>query len=143
MNAPVPTIGDLFPHSKRATVPFDVAIGQDFDTVRLPEQAARQILRLCAHIRPHPVGAAIAHGDDWVLILPPRSGYGVRWPWPVNHFEAGTLSVPPLSAGPDRAPYWVRRGNDDGRVFTAPLHLHAVLPLLASAPRRTHHSRTG
>ncbi|WNI20767.1 hypothetical protein [Streptomyces sp. ITFR-16] len=130
MNRRVPTIGDLFPAAKRARSPFDVVIGRDFETACLPEPAARRLLGLCAHLRPHPVGAAIARGGHWVLILPPGSGYGVRWPRPVCHQDTGALAVPPLAAGPGTAPHWARHGNDEGRVFTAPLHLHAVLPLL-------------
>lgn len=130
MSRRVPSIGDLFPAARRAHSPFDVVIGEDFDTACLPEPAARQLLGLCDRLRPHPVGAAIARDGAWVLILPPGSGYGVRWPRPVDHRDRGALSVPPLGAGPDQPLHWARRGNGDGRVFTAPLHLHAVLPLL-------------
>ncbi|MFE9846599.1 hypothetical protein [Streptomyces goshikiensis] len=69
---------------------------------------------------------AIARGGQWVLILPADSGTGMHWPWPVDHRDAGVLSVPPLSAGPADALHWARLG-----IFTAPLPLYAALALLS------------
>jgi hypothetical protein len=111
-----------------------VRVGADFETAALPEQSALQVLDLLGHIRPHPVGAAIGTGGRWVLILPPGSGQGLHWPWPVEHRDTGVLSVPPLSAGPAEERHWARLGNSEGRLFTSPLLLHAVLPLLAPLP---------
>lgn len=130
MSARVPSIRDLFPAAGSESLPFAVEVGECFDTVALPAAAARQLLRLCARHRPHPVGAAIARGDEWVLILPPSSGDGTDWPPLVNHRNSGSLVVPPLNSGLRKTLHWARRGNEDGRVFTAPIHLHALAPLL-------------
>ncbi|MFI5642036.1 hypothetical protein ACIA8H_32075 [Streptomyces goshikiensis] len=117
----VPAIADVFPATVTADEPIAFEIGAGFNTVAMPELAARRILGVLGHIRPHPVGAAIARGGQWVLILPADSGTGMHWPWPVDHRDAGVLSVPPLSAGPADALHWARLGNGQGRVFTAPL----------------------
>ncbi|MFE9802974.1 hypothetical protein ACFYP6_29610 [Streptomyces goshikiensis] len=127
----VPTIADLFPDTVAADAPVDIEIGPDFDTAAMPELAARRILDILGHIRPHPVGAAIARGGQWVLILRHESGEGMHWPWPVDHRDTGLLSVPPLSASPADALHWARLGNNEGRVFSAALPLYAALPLLA------------
>ncbi|MFA7764763.1 hypothetical protein ACH4TC_00615 [Streptomyces spororaveus] len=132
MNTLVPTLADLFPDAVTADAPFTVEIGRDFDTAAMPELAARRVLDLFDGIRPHPMGAAMARRGEWVLILPPRSGHDMPWPWPVDHRDHGVLAVPPLSSGPADGLHWARRGNGQGRVFTAPLPLHAALPLLAS-----------
>ncbi|MFE2852753.1 hypothetical protein ACFXJO_16685 [Streptomyces lavendulae] len=80
------------------------------------------------HIRPHSVGAVVARGERWVLILPADSGEVMHWPWPVGYRDTGLLSVPPLSAGPSDALHWARLGNGQGG-FSAPLPLYAALPL--------------
>lgn len=131
MNTLVPTIADLFPATVTAGAPVEFEIGRNFDTASMPELAARRFLDVLGHIRPHPVGAAIARGGQWVLILPADAGEGMHWPWPVDHRDTGLLSVPPLSAGPGDVLHWARLGNGQGRVFTAPLPLYAALPLFA------------
>ncbi|MFF8535903.1 hypothetical protein ACF07B_28785 [Streptomyces sp. NPDC015532] len=128
----VPAIADLFPDTVTADAPVAVEIGRDCDTAAMPELAARRILSLLGHINPHPVGAAMARGNEWVLILPPHSGRGLCWPWPVDHRDSGVLAVPPLSSGPAEDLHWARLGNSEGRVYSAPLPLYASLPLLTA-----------
>jgi HTH-like domain len=60
--------------------PVDVEIGRAFDTATMPELAARRLLDIFDHIRPHPIGAAIARGEQWVLILHADSGEGRNLP---------------------------------------------------------------
>ncbi|MEU9415991.1 hypothetical protein [Streptomyces sp. NPDC048272] len=130
MKTLVPTIAVLFPDALTADAPFAIEIGRDFDTAAMPEPAACRVLDLFKGIRPHPVGAAMARGGEWVLILPPGSGHDMPWPWPVDHRDTGVLAVPPLSSSPDEDVHWVRFGNSEGRVISAPLPLYAALPLL-------------
>ncbi|MFF3957476.1 hypothetical protein ACFYY1_30325 [Streptomyces sp. NPDC001890] len=128
-----PTVADLFPDVVGVS-PFDVTVGEAFDTVALPAAAARRLLDLCDHLHPHPVGAAIARGNEWVLILPPGSGKETDWPWPADFRDAGLLTVPPWTATAEESLHWGRRGNEYHRVFTAPVPLGAVLPLLTPVP---------
>lgn len=125
----VVTVEDLFPRAATVQAPFEVAVGEDFDTVTMPRRAALEAIGRLSVFRPHPVGAAVCRAltDDWVLILPPGSGVGLRWSWPVCHFEEGVLAVPPRAAGADDDLRWARFGNDEGRVFSAPLLLNALL----------------
>lgn len=136
-----PTILDLLPGTFMGVDPIEVTVGRDFDTVSLPEDAALRIVDALEHIRPHPVGAAIAQGDQWVLFLQRESGEGMSWPWPAEHRNTGSLSVPPLSTSPAASPRWARLGNGDGRVFSAALPLFAAIPLLTQ-PRQCSATRT-
>lgn len=143
MSELAPTIADLFPETRTADAPVAVEIGRDCDTAVMSEWAGRQLVDLLARIHPNPVGAAMARGGEWVLFLPPSSGYGMNWPWPVDHRDTGVLAVPPLSSGPAEDLHWARYGNCVGRVFTAPLLLHAVLPQLASVRTQPEQPRLG
>ncbi|MFI2736626.1 hypothetical protein [Streptomyces sp. NPDC018711] len=125
------SIDDLFPSMAAAQAPFEVVIGEHFDTLTVPRPAALEVIRRYEWLRPHPVGAAVARAltDEWVFILPPGSGYGMQWSWPAEHCGEGVLAVPPLSAGPDDDLRWARAGNERGRVFSAPfLLLFALCP---------------
>ncbi|MFI1530766.1 hypothetical protein [Streptomyces griseus] len=143
----IPQLHDVFPDVATATAPIKATIGttgtevtsptappahQPFETVSLPAQAAHQLLDLLGHLDPHPIGAALADEQEWVLIVPPGSGELLHWPWPTLHRNRGVLWVPPLSAGPDRDSHWIRRGNGEGRAFTAPFPVHAVVSLIQS-----------
>ncbi|HEY8986015.1 MAG TPA: hypothetical protein VIU15_41375 [Streptomyces sp.] len=122
------TVGDLFP-LRVAGEPFAAVIGEHFDTLTMPRRAALEVISRFKGFRPHPVGAAVARGltDEWVLILPPGSGYGMQWSWPAEHRDEGVLEVPPRTAGPGDNLRWARFGNEQGRVFSAPLLLMAAL----------------
>ncbi|WP_143169141.1 hypothetical protein [Streptomyces sp. NBRC 110465] len=135
----VVTVDDLFPLAATTPAPFEVAIGECFDTVTMPRHAALEVIDRLAWIRPHPVGAAVGRAltDEWVLILPPGSGYGMEWGQPADHCAEGVLVVPPRAAGPDDDLCWARAGNDEGRVFSAPIPLMCAL-LTQPAARRPH-----
>ncbi|MFI6112812.1 hypothetical protein [Kitasatospora sp. NPDC051164] len=122
------TVDDLFP-LRVAREPFEAAIGEHFDTLTMPSRAALEVISRFEEFRPHPVGAAVARAltDEWVLILPPGSGYGMQWSWPAEHRDEGLLEVPPRTAGPDDDLRWARFGNAQGRVFSAPFLLMAAL----------------
>ncbi|WP_143659992.1 hypothetical protein [Streptomyces sp. WZ.A104] len=122
------TIGDLFP-LRVADEPFAAVIGEHFDTLTIPRRAALEVISRFEGFRPHPVGAAVARActDEWVLILPPGSGYGMQWSWPAEHRDEGLLEVPPRAAGPGDDLRWARFGNAQGRVFSAPFLLMAAL----------------
>ncbi|MGC4998525.1 hypothetical protein [Streptomyces sp. DT195] len=132
------TVAKLFPLTATANRPFEVPVGERFDTVTLPRQAALEAVDLLGRFEPHPVGAAVcrALSDEWVLILPPGSGVGLRWSKPAVHHRSGNLLVPPRAAGPDEDLGWARLGNDEDRAFTAPLLLHPMLAHLA--PHQPH-----
>ncbi|WP_280910312.1 hypothetical protein [Streptomyces sp. SAI-208] len=127
----LPTLADLLPDAHLASRPLNVRVGTAFDIVALPAEQARQAVNRLAHYRPHPIGAAMAHRGEWVLFLPPSSGFGARWRMPARHVDSGTLQVPPLLTECDE-PRWARMGNTGhgGCAYTAPLLLHALLPLL-------------
>jgi hypothetical protein len=130
-----PTLASMLPAACLASLPVDVPVGDLFDTLVLPEPQARQALARLAHHRPHPMGAALARPGEWVLFLPPRSGYETDWPTPAVHKDSGTLQVPPVLAPADGHLRWARLGNAGrtGRAFTAPMMLDPVLPLLCVA----------
>lgn len=140
----VVTLDDLLPRAATARVPFEVTVGEHFDTVTMPRRAARDAIGQLGRFRPHPVGAAVyrALTDEWVLILPPGSGYGLDWNGPARHCQEGVLVVPPRAAGPDDDVRWARLGNDEERVFSAPLLLHALFPQLTPHPPRSATIRT-
>ncbi|MEU7028878.1 hypothetical protein AB0A60_19580 [Streptomyces sp. NPDC046275] len=138
------TVDDLFPVTA-AREPFAVRIGEHFDTLVMPRRAALEVISRFEHFRPHPVGAAVACAltDEWVLFLPPGSGYGMQWSWPAEHRGQGVLEVPPRSAGPDDDLRWARTGNEQGRAFSAPLLLMAALcPPHGARPARLGPVRT-
>lgn len=122
------TVDDLFP-LVAAGEPFEAVVGKHFDTLTLPRRAALEVISRFEGFRPHPVGAAVVRAltDEWVLILPPGSGYGMHWSWPAEHRDEGLLEVPPRAAGPDKDLRWARFGNAQGRVFSAPFLLMAAL----------------
>ncbi|MER6116098.1 hypothetical protein [Streptomyces sp. NPDC001743] len=109
--------------------PAGARIGERFDTLTMPRRVALEVISRYQWLRPHPVGAAVARAltDEWVLILPPGSGYGMAWSFPADHRAEGVLEVPPLAAGPDDDLRWARKGNDAGRVFSAPFLLMFAL----------------
>ncbi|MBV1949128.1 MULTISPECIES: hypothetical protein [unclassified Streptomyces] len=131
------TVAELFPRTATATRPFEVPVGEHFDAVTLPRPAALEAVDLLGRFEPHPVGAAVcrAFSDEWVLILPPGSGVGLRWSGPAVHHRSGSLIVPPRAAGTDEDLRWARLGNEEDRAYTAPLLLHTVLAQLT--PRRS------
>ncbi|MBZ3908436.1 MULTISPECIES: hypothetical protein [Streptomyces] len=134
----VVTVDDLFPRAATARGPFAAVVGETFETVTLPRRAALEVIGRLGRFQPHPVGAAVCRAltDEWVLILPPGSGFGLEWSWPANHCQKGVLMVPPRAAGPDDDLRWARLGNGEERVFSAPLLLYALFPQLS--PRRPH-----
>ncbi|MFD4576358.1 hypothetical protein ACFWNK_28335 [Streptomyces sp. NPDC058417] len=124
------TVADLFPRAATAPAPFEVAVGEHFDTLTMPRRVALELISRFGRIRPHPVGAAVgrARTDEWVLILPPGSGYRMQWRRPVVHRAQGAFLVPPRAAGPADDLRWARHGTEEGRVFSAPLLLSFALP---------------
>lgn len=131
------TVEHLFPRAATARKPFDVTVGEHFDTLTMPRRVALEIISRYQWLRPHPVGAAMARAltDEWVLILPPGSGYGMQWSQPTRHSDEGVLKVPPLAAGPDDDLRWAREGNNTSRVFSAPfLLMFALRPARAACP---------
>ncbi len=123
------SVDDLFPHAAKARAPFEVAIGERFDTLTMPRRTAVGLIGRFGERRAHPVGAAVARPltDEWVLILPPGSGEGLQWSQPVEHRDEGVLVVPPRAAGPGEDLSWVRLGNGEHRVFSAPILLYFAL----------------
>ncbi|MFD8882127.1 hypothetical protein ACFV0H_06335 [Streptomyces erythrochromogenes] len=138
------TLDDLFPRAATAREPFEAAVGRTFETVTLPRRAALEVVGRLGRFRPHPVGAAVCRAltDEWVLILPPGSGFGLEWSWPTDHCQEGVLVVPPRAAGPDDDVRWARLGNDEERVFSAPLLLNALFPQLTPHPPHSATIRT-
>ncbi|MEV8605612.1 hypothetical protein AB0465_37755 [Streptomyces griseoviridis] len=125
---------ELFPAAYGSSQPFEVQVGETFEVVSVPEQDALQAVSLLNHFRPHPLGAALACHGEWTLILPPGSAWQMEWPQPHWRYMAdGLLLVPSLSAPEHEPLHWVRTGNAEGRVFSAPMLLHAALPLLRPA----------
>ncbi len=106
-----PTLASVLPAACLASLPVEVSVGDLFDTLVLPEPQARQVLARLAHHRPHPVGAVLARPGEWVLFLPPGSGFETYWPTPAVHRDSGTLQVPPVLAPADGHLRWVRLGN--------------------------------
>ncbi|MFD9052754.1 hypothetical protein [Streptomyces zaomyceticus] len=136
----VVTVEDLFPRAATAPAPFEVTVGERFDTLALPRRTARELIGRFGWMRPHPVGAAVCRAltDEWVLFLPPGSGEGLHWSWPAEHREKGAFLVPPRAAEPDDDLRWARLGNDEGRVFSAPLLLFfALFPNQVVRPPRS------
>ncbi|MFI9210325.1 hypothetical protein ACIGW7_19575 [Streptomyces sp. NPDC053253] len=138
------TVDDLFP-LRVAREPFEAAIGEHFDTLTMPRRAALEVISRFEGFRPHPVGAAVARAltDEWVLILPPGSGYGMQWSWPAEHRDEGVLEVPPRAAGPNDDLHWARAGNERHRVFSAPFLLMAALCPPYPVPARTDRTPVG
>ncbi|MFB0630449.1 HAD family hydrolase [Streptomyces sp. AB3(2024)] len=103
------------------------------DVVLVPESHAREaVARLDELAGLHAVGAVFASGDAWGFFLPEGSG-DPAWPAPSRYFGAGaTLTLPPAPR-PDAATGWIRWRQ--GRIYTAPLLLHAVLANLAKRHR--------
>ncbi|MGW8330582.1 hypothetical protein ACWGLE_22140 [Streptomyces sp. NPDC055897] len=130
------TVEDLFPEAAALRQPFEVVIGERFETATLPRRAALEAIDRLAHVRPHPVGAAVCQDltDQWTLFLPPGSGFGLRWRWPIVHRQSGRQTLPSYAAGPHDDLRWVRRGNAEHRVFTAPLVLYALAGQLPGPP---------
>ncbi|WEH37877.1 hypothetical protein PZB75_31230 (plasmid) [Streptomyces sp. AM 4-1-1] len=123
------SVDDLFPDSTTARAPFEVAVGDRFDTLTMPRRTALDLIARFGERRAHPVGAAVARPltDKWVLILPPGSGDGMQWSGLVDHRDEGVLTVPPRAAGPANDLSWARLGNRECRVFSAPILLHFAL----------------
>ncbi|MFJ6809064.1 hypothetical protein ACIQRK_24060 [Streptomyces anulatus] len=135
-----PGITELFPGAGTATVPFEVPVGIDFDVLSLPLALAVHLFSSPSPTRDQYVGAAIYEGDVLTLILPPSSGIGLNWSPLVKLRSSGTLTVPPLKFTTEHSICWARRGNLDGRVFTAPL---CIYPLVGADAVRGQESSGG
>lgn len=122
-----PSIYDLIPEACWAVAPFDVQLGDDFDALVIPATVAADLLSDIKHTRAQYVGAVMCAPNEWTLLLPPSSGLGMDWGQLVELRESGRLIVPPLGAVAGEPLYWSRRGNQDGRAFSAPFCIYPLV----------------